>query len=120
RRSKQLGEPHARRVEPAGLIAETGCDESRREAVCGDAATGEPARQLAREQNVAELRRTVHRERAIAARGLQIIEIEMALAVCVRGGIDDAGRRGGDEAVEQAGGQHEVGYVIKREGALEP
>src|ERR1700722_3093830 len=55
RPGKQFGDAQVERRKPAGLVAEPGRDEAGAEAVRGHAASHEAARELAREQDVAEL-----------------------------------------------------------------
>jgi hypothetical protein len=117
---KQLGEPHERRGGAAGLVAEARRHEAGAEAARDHAEIGQPGGELAGEQDVAQLRGAVDGERPVGFFRLQVVEIEPSLAVRIRGGVDHARRRAGDEAPDQPGGQHEIGHVIEREGALEP
>ncbi len=58
------------------LVAEPRGDEAGMQAIGGDAGSREPARQLAREQDVAEFRAAIGAPAAISSRALQVVEIE--------------------------------------------
>src|SRR5476651_2802088 len=66
------------------VLAETRADETGMQAVRGDAGAFQPPRQLAREENIAQLRGAIEPERTVFFLALQIVEIELAGFVRVR------------------------------------
>src|SRR5437762_10134607 len=78
--------------EAAVVLPEARRDGAGVKAVGGDARAREPARQLVREQDVRELRRSVHPHRPVAARVAEVVQVDPTEAVRVRGDVHDAGR----------------------------
>src|SRR4029450_5810996 len=121
----------AERQQPAALIAESRGDEARMEAVRSDARACELPGELAREEDVAQLRSRVNpvarsakpcpfpQARTIGTLGLQIVEVERSRPMRIGARVDHASRRGGQQALSQGIGKNEVGEVVQRERALE-
>jgi hypothetical protein len=78
----------------------------------------EAARELAREEHVRELRLPVRRHWAVAALGVQVVEVDAGADVGARADVDDARGRAGAQPVEQQVRQEEVRQVIGRERGL--
>src|SRR5690348_14846175 len=96
-RRKPLRQADAEAVEPAIVVAETARNEARVKGVRGDAGVRKTRGEHAREQDVAKLRALIGFPTAIVRGALQIGEIEHGLAMRLRGDIDDARGRGGDQ-----------------------
>ncbi|MEJ0042246.1 MAG: hypothetical protein WDM81_08530 [Rhizomicrobium sp.] len=90
------------------------------QAVGGHAAAFEAPRQLAREQDVHELRGAVGAEGAVALAELKVVEVDPAGAVGHRSGGDDARARRRLQVGQQNIGDDEIGQVVDREGHLQP
>src|SRR6516225_6645712 len=87
---EKLGEPYHVRDQAAALISKARGDEARMQAIRGDAAALQAARELAREQDVAELRAAVGFHGAKAMLRLQVAEVECCGTMGIGSGVDDA------------------------------
>jgi hypothetical protein len=76
------------------------------------------SRELCREQHDAELRDPVRAHPAVLALAVEVVEVKLA-AVDLRGHVDDAAGRGGDEQRQQQVGEQKRRQVIDRPGQLE-
>jgi ribulose-phosphate 3-epimerase len=119
-RGEQHRETQPPSEQPGVALAEIRRNESGVKAIRGDAGTGEPAGELAGEQNVAQLGTGIGEGRQVAVLGLQVPEIKRRPQVRIGGGVDDAGGRRRNEASTQAMREHEIAHVIECEGPLEP
>src|SRR5690349_22219678 len=87
---KRFADEQERRPEESGAVAEPGASEARVEAVDRDPGSGPAARELAREQDVAEFRARIGEQAAVESRVLQVVEVEPTGAVRGRRRVDDA------------------------------
>src|SRR5437763_5270223 len=71
-RQQLLGDPGADADQPRIVVAEPAVDEPGMQAIGGDPGAGKPARELAREQDVAQLGARVRPQAAVSTRALQV------------------------------------------------
>src|SRR6516225_10165922 len=116
---EKLGEPYHVRDQAPALISKARGDEARMQAIRGDAVAMQAACELAREQDVAELRAAVGLHGAKALLRLQVAEVECCATMGVGSGVDDARVARAGEPRAQALRHDEIGHVVEREGALE-
>src|SRR5438093_3123915 len=94
---EQLGDPDDVGEHAAALVTEAGGDEPGMQAVGGDPGAGQTMCELARVQDVAQLRAAVNLEAPVAGRRLQVAEVKGGAPVSTRRGVDHARRRRGGQ-----------------------
>jgi len=91
---KELHQSDRESHSAAGRVAEPSFDESRMQAIRGDACSRQPPRQDSSKQDVAQFRKAIYRERLVVVFGLQVVEIDFRAIVRVRRSVDHSRRPG--------------------------
>lgn len=97
------------------VAAESGPHDARGESVDRDPRALQPASQLQREQQVGQLALTVAERLAVVLFTVQVVEVDVAVLVELRGDHDDAAGSGGLQPVQQEVSEEEVTQVVHAE-----
>ena len=104
----------------SGAARETSPDHARVQAICDYAGSPEAPRERTGEEDVGELRARVGGPGGPAPLPVQVRDVDVPAAVCIRGGGHDARRGRRLQPVEQQVRQQERGEVVDRHRELEP